>query len=287
MSAQFDVYVVGAVDRSPTAQLRLAATLATTYRVPAPKVAEALAGGHCLIVEGRSEREAASLVKSLETLGALAMVHPHGVPFGARPASTGDPLAVEERRITLKALDSAQHLSVVNVSEAVDFASPGTESRTGVRGPVTTRCPIHGLTYNRQQASGCLRCLETAREQARKITDAGGVPQSPESDGAKGVVRAAFLGLALALIVGFVPAAYYAKVVAVRPVERLRAEQVELSTQAATPATLARFDAIEAEIGRVISRSALRTLVIWLSVGGVAGVAWWAVVRRRLRDAGA
>lgn len=284
MSALFDVYVVGAMDRSPAAQLRLAATLATTYRVPAPKVAEALAGGHCLMVEARSEQEAASLVKSLETLGALAVAHPHGVPFGARPAPAGDPLAMEERRITLKAMDNAQHLSVVNVGETVDFASPGAEARTGLRGPMTTRCPIHGLTYNRRQASGCLRCLETAREQARKITDAGGVPASRDSDGAKSPVRAAFLGLAMALVVGFVPSAYYAKVIAVRPIEKMRAEQAELSTQPATPATLARFDAIESEIGRATSRSALRTLLLWLAISGAVGLACFPLVRRRLRD---
>ncbi|MEO8213997.1 MAG: hypothetical protein ABI560_12420 [Myxococcales bacterium] len=306
-----DVYLIGAKDKSPSVQMRLAPNIAARYRLSAAAVAEGLEGTvPCRVATRLSRREAQALLELLDGLGALARSAPTegagaesaSSPAGRAPRSAAPPSpagrqrsvpsvppelvsppAARDGRITLNSAE-VQTAGVVDVSEPIDFAEPGPDARTGVRGPDTTRCPIHGLSYNRRTASGCVRCLATARAQVRKLTADGQVPFTAAASGAPSSlrhdpVRRAFWGLAVALLLGFVPAAYYARSINRREVDVLRAEQATLSARPATRDSLARFDALEAAVDQTRGRGAGRTLLIWLGVGGVTALVWFRATR--------
>lgn len=299
----FDVYLTGAKDKSPAVQMRMVATIAARYRLSAPVVAEALEGVPRLVASRLPRREAQAMVDILDDMGALARLSPAGVRLGleappvrppqvapaaaARPPRISDDYVAQpgpkDHRITLRSAEVATAL-VVDMSEPIDFAEPGPEGKTGVRGSDTVRCPIHGLVYNRRKASGCVRCLAAARTQARKLRQ--GMAQ-PFADGADpggsslrdNPVRRAFWGLAVALLVGFIPAATYARAVNHRDLLALRAQQAALSALPATKESLARFDGLGQAVDEAHRRGAGRTLLIWMVVGAVTSLVWARLTR--------
>lgn len=297
-AVEFDVHLTGARDPNPAGQLRLAATIASRYRVGAPAVAAALAGtSPCRVGSRLPAAEAQALVEALASLGAVARLSPAGAPAGttAWPTSgvsdhltghltdPGSGVRMPDRRITLKAADAPAAPVVVDVSEPMEFAEPGPDGRTGVRGADIVRCPIHGLAYNRRQASGCARCLAPARARAKTLEDAGtsasvGTDASSEAGWHRGRFaspsRRALWGVVVALAIGFIPAAYHARASTRRKALELRAEQTQVAAAPVTVATLARFDALDAEVDAVHRRGAGQALLIWLAVAGAAGLAW-------------
>jgi hypothetical protein len=130
------------------------------------------------------------------------------------------------------------------------------------------RCPLHGLAYDRLAASGCIRCLQPAREAARAMESrtGGGLNTDP--------VKRAFIGLAVAVLVGLVPAAYYAVGINGAEVKRLRARQAELSDQPGTKEITDEFDALDAGVARARGRGLRNTVALWIVVSGIAGLAW-------------
>ncbi|MES1205316.1 MAG: hypothetical protein ABUS79_05205 [Pseudomonadota bacterium] len=290
----FDVYVTGARESSPSGQMRIIAAVAARCRLPATMVAAALDGeGPCRVAERLPRGEAEALAATLEMLGVRARLNPAGaawagttaLPAPALTPTASDPPARKDGRVTLKSADT--QATVVDLSEPIEFAEAGPEGKTGVRGFDTTRCPVHGLVYNRRQASGCVRCLAPARARARQLegdTPADDDRQPPTRRSRVGSrtgswradpVRRAFLGLAVALAVGFIPAAYHARSSARREVGALRAQQLEIAaTTPVTKAALNRFDDLDAEVRAAHLRSAGRTLLLWLVVSSAAGVAW-------------
>jgi hypothetical protein len=93
------------------------------------------------------------------------------------------------------------------------------------------RCHKHGLLYDSRKASGCGKCM-----------DRGASCPPPSRPGTHGIkiadfdsaAKRAFVGLALALVIGFIPAAYHAFRVGARDIHRLRDEQEILSRKPAT-----------------------------------------------------
>lgn len=139
----------------------------------------------------------------------------------------------------------------------------------------TVRCPIHGLAYDRRKASGCRKCLAPARQVAQTM-------ENPAFTGTKGAFREsatkrAFLGLAIALAIGFIPAAYYALRMGGAEVRRLRAEQEVLSRKPGTEEVQQRFTALDADVGSAHRRSARNTAVLWLVVSGGALFGWYRI----------
>ncbi len=271
----FDVHLTGATDASPSAQMRMTATIAARYRLSAPAVAAALAGTPFRVAERLPRREAQGLVDALLELGAVTRLSPAGVPLAANPRTSDDSMSVPRKdfRITLKSADTHAAV-VVDVAEPIDFAEPGPDGRTGVRGADTARCSIHGLVYNRRQASGCIRCLAPARAQARKLEEATEEAEQRRGRLADSPIRRAFWGLALALILGFLSAAYYARTSNRHDIIALRAQQAEISLLPATKTTLARFDDLDAAVHAMHRRGAGRALLIWMAVAAVTGAAW-------------
>jgi hypothetical protein len=307
-----DVYLIGAKEKSPSVQMRLATNIAGRFRLSAASVAEGLEGVPCRVGTRLSRREAQALLELLDGLGAVARSVPTegsgggdqsaSMPVGQAPRHVSAPSAatpsaatprhrdpamppelvsppsVRDGRITLNSA-AVRPAAVVDVSEPIDFAEPGPEGQTGVRGSDTIRCPIHGLIYNRRKASGCVRCLAAARAQARKLTADNQVPfAAGATTGFSSLrhdpIRRAFWGLAVTLLLGFLPAAYYARSINRREVDVLRAEQSTLSASPATRDSLARFDALDAAVDQTRSRGAGRTLLIWLAVSGVSALVW-------------
>jgi hypothetical protein len=294
----FDVYLTGANDKSPTGQMQLATRIAARYRLAAPVVAAALDGVPCRLAEGLDAADAEALVSALGTMGADARLSPCGARADLRESSAPLPGAGGARpshelataagrkdgRITLKSADLEVPL-VVDVAEPIDFAEPGPEARTGVRGPDTIRCQNHGLAYNRRRASGCVKCLASARAQARRFQTESSEPMSVPNNATSSLrvdpVRRAFWGLVVALFIGFLPTAYYARWSSRGTLLALRARQAELSSLPATKESLARFDALDAAVDVAYWRGAGRALLIWLAGTGIAGVVGISVTKSR------
>jgi hypothetical protein len=290
----FDVYLIGARDSSPSAQMRIVSVVAARYRLSAPDVAEALQrgpDGRCRVAQRLSSQDAQVLIDALDTLGVIGRLSPAGVPLGTHGPSHDEGLAIasgKDRRITLKSADAFTPL-VVDLADTGDFAQPGPDGRTGVRGPDTVRCPIHGLAYNRRTASGCVRCMAPARAQAKQmqakhLEDGFPVPVSARAATDRGSppawlstpARRAFLGLAVALLLGFLPAVIYARTSVRNEISALRARQVEISTAPAERAAVAQaqFDDLDAAVNAVQRAGAGKTLLIWLAVTAATGAAW-------------
>ena len=137
------------------------------------------------------------------------------------------------------------------------------------------RCPIHGLSYNRDKSLGCLRCPDPARDQARAHELTRLAHSWRWSDVRRDPVKRALAGLAFALLVGFIPAAYYTYGVSGGQVVRLRARQAELSQQPGTPPVLEEFDRLDAAVARVRHRGMIGSAVLWVLVSGLAGAGFY------------
>jgi hypothetical protein len=87
--------------------------------------------------------------------------------------------------------------------------------------------------------------------------------------------RRAFLGLFLALGLGFAGAAYYSVGPVATIVDRLRAEQTALSARPGTQENLARFDQIDADVERARRRGVRNSLVLWVAASGLLLAGWY------------
>jgi hypothetical protein len=84
-------------------------------------------------------------------------------------------------------------------------------------------------------------------------------------------LKRAFAGLALVLVIGFIPAAYYSFGINGAEVRRIRARQLELSAQPGSKPVIDEFDRLEAAIAQVRRRGLVQTGILWVLVSGIAG----------------
>jgi hypothetical protein len=135
------------------------------------------------------------------------------------------------------------------------------------------RCPKHGLFFDNRKASGCAKCLEPGRKM--------GVAMAEKARGFKLIefedspVKRAFIGLAIALVMGFIPAAYHALGMGSREMRRLREEQEMVSRRAATEEIARRFEELDATVGVTKSRYMRNTGLLWVVISGGALVGWY------------
>ena len=244
-----------------------------------PTVAAAIAGDKLpyRIATGLPRNEAQAIVDALAPSGAVTTI---GEPNSLAPDRLTPPVhqgaqAGKDGRITLKSSGNTRALDIVDVADLMETASGPPTAVTANRGPDIVRCPIHGLSYDRRRSSGCARCLGSARAQARQFQESGAIPVRTGSRLRDNPVRRAFLGLVVALALGFLPAVYYARVVQRGRLDALRAEQATLTAAPASPESLARFDALDAQVASSFRQGATRTLLLWVALAGVAGVVWW------------
>jgi hypothetical protein len=98
------------------------------------------------------------------------------------------------------------------------------------------------------------------------------------SDVRRDPIKRALAGLALALIIGFVPAAYYTYGVSGSEVGRIRARQAELSQQPGTPSVLEEFGRLDGDVARVRRRGMIGSAVLWVLVSGLAAAGFFRLV---------
>jgi hypothetical protein len=91
-------------------------------------------------------------------------------------------------------------------------------------------------------------------------------------------LKRALAGLAFALAIGFVPAAYYTYGVSGGEVQRIRARQAELSQQPGTPPAVEEFDRLNGAVARVRHRGMIGSAVLWVLVSGIAGAGFFRLV---------
>lgn len=137
------------------------------------------------------------------------------------------------------------------------------------------RCVQHGLYYDKTKASGCRKCMSSAREVANKMTQEATVFRV--GDFKRKPAKRAFLGLAFALVLGFLPAAYYCFGPGTAEVRRIRVEQELLSRQPGTEEIVRRFDELDGQVGDAHDRSSRNTAIVWLAVTGVAMFGWYKI----------
>ena len=130
------------------------------------------------------------------------------------------------------------------------------------------RCPNHGLLFDSSKSSACRKCLADAARAS--MADRGGTLRANPA-------RRALLGLLFALVLGFLPAAYYARVPGATEVAQLRAEQQELSRGMGNEKAISRFDEIEVLVQEKRRLSMRNTLIIWIVASGVMMVGWYRV----------
>jgi hypothetical protein len=137
------------------------------------------------------------------------------------------------------------------------------------------RCDKHGLLYDTRKASGCGKCLEKGRKLSAAIEEkATGVKIADFSDNP---AKRAFIGLAFALVVGFIPAAYHAFRVGAKDIHRLRDEQEVLSRKPATEEIVRRFEELDGAVDNQATRSQRTTGIVWLVVAAGTLVGWYRV----------
>ncbi len=137
------------------------------------------------------------------------------------------------------------------------------------------RCVQHGLYYDKTKASGCRKCLSSAREAVMKME--AKTEGFQLGDFRRKPAKRAFLGLLFALVLGFLPAAYYCFGPGTTEVRRLRVEQELLSRQPGTEEILRRFDELDAQVGDSHGRSTRNTAIVWVAVASVAMLGWYKV----------
>ena len=137
------------------------------------------------------------------------------------------------------------------------------------------RCPQHGLFYDTRKASGCRKCLEPGRKMSAAMEKKARGFKLLEID--DNPVKRAFIGIAIALVVGFIPAAYHALRVGSGDMRRIRAEQEVLSRKPATEEIVRQFEELDTSVGVSKSRSMRNTGLLWMVMTGGALIIWYRV----------
>jgi hypothetical protein len=137
------------------------------------------------------------------------------------------------------------------------------------------RCAQHGLYYDKTKASGCRKCLASAREvvsnfESRNTTlRLGNFGDQP--------AKRAFAGLGLAFLLGLLPAAYYAFGPGTSKARQLRIEQEVLSRQPGTEEILRRFDELDDLVNQSRDLALRNTAVVWAAVSAAAMAGWYKI----------
>jgi hypothetical protein len=137
------------------------------------------------------------------------------------------------------------------------------------------RCTEHGLYYDKRTSSACRKCLAPSRERAAMMGKKGGPSVVGKAMKLRDdPVRHAFYGLAIALLLGLLPAAFHALAVGNPEVKALRTEQAKLSDQIGTEKAIARFQELDQQVREKHDANFRLTALIWMVGGGLGVLAW-------------
>jgi hypothetical protein len=238
-------------------------------------------GGLRPLTAGGGAAPALALAEPPSSFAPPASADPFTVPDGAEdsplelalPVSTSDSSVVERVR-GFQRHHTLPGASALNTSKITATSSSSGLDVDDEAGEVNSeRCPAHGLLFDRRKSSGCRKCFEDKRSAARAPNRSA---QKRRTDGRiNSPARRAFMGLALALFLGFVPAAYYALFPGAGEVDRLRSEQRVLSEKTGTEENMRRFDQLEDMVASGHWKALRNTLIIWVAISGVTMAAWY------------
>jgi hypothetical protein len=137
------------------------------------------------------------------------------------------------------------------------------------------RCIQHGLYYDKTKASGCRKCLSSARDFAVKMEAKNEGFRLGDFRGKP--AKRAFVGLLFGMVLGFLPAAYYCFGPGATLARKLRVEQELLSRQSGTEEILHRFDELDGQVSEAHDKTTRNTAVVWVAVAGVALLGWYRI----------
>ncbi len=195
----------------------------------------------------------------------------HGNSFGL-DIETGASMTPTPRPMAASSLAGASGL---NTSKIVATSSASGLQVDGDEHTYSVRCPTHGLHYDRRKASGCRKCQEGVRQQGESMEMRRARFQLEGFD--EDPVKRAFIGLAIALAVGFLPAAFHAKGPGANETKRIRAEQEDLSRRTGSDDVLRRFDILEAQLPDARKRAMRNTAVLWFVVSAGVMAGWYKI----------
>ncbi len=167
-----------------------------------------------------------------------------------------------------------------------DPPSPPPDKKANDKKANIVRCPIHGLSYNRDRTAGCLRCPDPERDRAQALERTRLAHSWRWRDIRRDPVKRAIVGLALALAIGFLPAAYTTFGISGGEVRRIRARQTELSEQSGTTAVQGEFDRLEAAVTRVRRRGLQHSALLWVLVSAIAAAGFHRLVPQEAASGG-
>ena len=166
--------------------------------------------------------------------------------------------------------------SANNLREVGMQGSSGVGMDTDPKNLNLVRCAQHGLHYDKTKSSGCRKCLMLAREQASNF-ESRNAEVHMGGDLRKKPANRALLGLGFSLVIGLLPASYYAFGPGASAAKQCRVEQEILSRQPGTEEILQRFDELDTQVADHRDRALRNTAIVWLAVAGIAMTGWYKV----------
>jgi hypothetical protein len=139
------------------------------------------------------------------------------------------------------------------------------------------RCAQHGLYYDKTKASGCRKCMSTAREVAMSFESRNAPASLKVANLRNQPAKRAFIGLAVAFLLGLLPAVYYAFGPGSADARELRVRQEVLSRQPGTEEILHQFDELDEQVNRSRDRSLRNIALVWATTSIAAMAGWYKV----------
>lgn len=194
----------------------------------------------------------------------------------ARPPAAGSRAAAETADMLPKprtALPGSSGMDHMRMASSGDSGVSGVELSGDQSKAHMQRCVKHGLYYDQRTASSCRKCMEPAKQMARKIErNALGFKLMALRDNP---AKRASWGLGLALALGFIPAAWHALSVGRPEVQSLRTEQAVLSQKVGTEQVIRQYHELDKRVHDTHSKHRRNTGLIWVVVAGGALAGWY------------
>ena len=181
----------------------------------------------------------------------------------------GDPTRSSDDAIPARATPTVGSLRDIGATK-----SSGVAMDEDPRNLDLVRCAQHGLYYDKTKASGCRKCMSMAREVAMAFESRSAPASLKLANLRDQPAKRAFIGLAVAFVLGLLPAAYYAFGPGSADARELRVRQEVLSRQPGTEEILRQFDELDEQVSRSRDRSARNIALVWAATS-MAGMAGW------------
>jgi hypothetical protein len=139
------------------------------------------------------------------------------------------------------------------------------------------RCAQHGLYYDKTKASGCRKCMSLAREVAKGFESRNAPTSLKVANLRDQPAKRAFIGLAVAFVLGLLPATYFAFGPGAADARELRVRQEVLSRQPGTEDILHQFDELDVQVTRARERSLRNIALVWAATSMAAMAGWYKV----------